>query len=133
MTLGVRAIALDSEGRVLLVKHTYVEGWHLPGGGVENGQTVVQALERELSEEANVELTEAPQLLSVHHNNNTTRRDHVVLFVCRGVMQTAPKVRDREIVDARFFALGDLPSDATTATDRRIREFREKLDPDPYW
>ncbi len=34
MTLGVRAVVLNGENRVFLVKHSYVTGWHLPGGGV---------------------------------------------------------------------------------------------------
>ncbi|HYV61483.1 MAG TPA: NUDIX domain-containing protein, partial [Bryobacteraceae bacterium] len=40
MTLGVRALVVDGSGCILLVKHSYVSGWHLPGGGVEAGETL---------------------------------------------------------------------------------------------
>lgn len=133
MTLGVRALALDAERRVLLVKHTYVAGWHLPGGGVESGETVLQALEKELREEANVELGAAPVLRSVHFNRQVTRRDHVVLFHCENVRQFAPKRRDREIVAAEFFTLDALPDDVTASTAARIREFHHGIAPDPHW
>ena len=56
MTLGVRAVVLDGENRVFLVKHSYVAGWHLPGGGVEVGETLRDALQRELAEEGRIEL-----------------------------------------------------------------------------
>src|SRR5205085_1859217 len=40
MTVGVRALVIDGSGCILLVKHSYVSGWHLPGGGVEPGETL---------------------------------------------------------------------------------------------
>jgi ADP-ribose pyrophosphatase YjhB (NUDIX family) len=133
MTLGVRALAIDADRRVLLVKHTYVAGWHLPGGGVESGETVMEALEKELREEANVELGAAPVLHSVHFNRRVTRRDHVVLFRCADVRQVTPKRRDREIIAAEFFDLDALPEGITPSTAARIREFNDDIAPDPHW
>ena len=52
MTLGVRAVVVDAEGRVFLIKHSYISGWHLPGGGVEVGETLRDALKRECKEQA---------------------------------------------------------------------------------
>ncbi len=85
MTLGVRALVIDERGRILLVKHSYVRGWHLPGGGVEAGETVAEALGRELREEANIELTAAPQLHGIFFNRRVSRRDHVALVRCTRV------------------------------------------------
>src|SRR5216117_815513 len=77
MTLGVRALVIDESGRIFLVKHSYVSGWHLPGGGVEAGETLMQALARELREEGNIEITGPPQLYGVFFNDRASRRDHV--------------------------------------------------------
>ena len=32
-TLGARAIIIDKDNKILLIKHTYVQDWYLPGGG----------------------------------------------------------------------------------------------------
>src|SRR5438045_5779361 len=76
MTLGVRALVIDERGRVFLVKHSYISGWHLPGGGVEAGETLIEAVIRELREEGNIEVTEAPELRGMFFNDRDSRRDH---------------------------------------------------------
>lgn len=122
MTLGVRALVIDEGGRVFLVKHSYVSGWHLPGGGVEVGETLRAALARELAEEGNIELTASPILHAVYLHARVSRRDHVALFVVRAFRQIAAPVPNREIVGHGFFPLDALPAGTTTGTRARIAE-----------
>ncbi len=133
MTLGVRALVIDEANRVLLVRHTYVGGYYLPGGGVERGETFEQALARELAEEGNIALRADPVLYGVYLNRRVSQRDHVALFVVREFVQSAPHVPDREIAEARFFALEDLPQDTTRATLARLDEVLNKTKISPYW
>jgi len=133
MTLGVRALVSDGEGRILLVKHSYVGGWHLPGGGVETGETLGEALARELKEEAGIEPTGAPVLHGVYFNGHASRRDHVALYVVRDFRQVAAPVRSREIVAQGFFALGALPNDTTAATRARVAEVLDGAPASERW
>jgi 8-oxo-dGTP pyrophosphatase MutT (NUDIX family) len=122
LTLGVRALVLDAEGRVFLIKHTYTAGWQLPGGGVEAGETLLDALTRELREEGNIELTGPPQLHGVFYHPRYSVRDHVTLYVVRDFRQSAPPVANHEIADHGFFAPDALPHDTTSGTRARIAE-----------
>ncbi len=132
MTLGVRAACFDAEGRVFLVRHTYVPGWHLPGGGVERGETGLQALTKELREEGNLEMTGAPHLFQVYFNGRMSRRDHVLLYRVN-VVQTAPRGGDREIAECGFFDPASLPDGTTEATRRRLAELGGEADVSHYW
>ena len=122
MTLGVRGLALDPQGQVFLIRHTYVGGWQLPGGGVEVGENMRQALERELAEEGNIILTGEPTLLGVYFNRHASKRDHVAVYVLRQFRQTEPKLPDREIAASGFFPATALPEGVTTGTRARLGE-----------
>jgi ADP-ribose pyrophosphatase YjhB (NUDIX family) len=133
MTLGVRGMVIDSENRIFLVKHSYVRGWHMPGGGVDAGETLAQALARELREEGNLELAGDPVLLGVYCNRIASARDHVAVYVIRDFRQTAPTQPNREITETGFFPLDDLPPETTQATRRRIAEALGGKIPDEEW
>jgi len=133
LTVGVRALVIDGAGRVLLVKHSYVAGWHLPGGGVETGETLFTALGRELREEGNIEITGPSTLFAVYHNRRISRRDHVALYIVRSFRQSAPPQPNREIVAHGFFAPDALPDGTTLATRARIAEVLNDRVPAEVW
>jgi len=133
MTLGVRALAFNEAGHVFLVRHTYVPGWHLPGGGIEPGETAIESLTREMAEEGNLIVTEPPRLFSFYFNNRASRRDHIALYVVSNVMQTAPMIANREIAEAGFFPTHSLPEATTPATRRRVMEALSGQPQDPFW
>ena len=122
LTLGVRALVIDEQRRIFLVHHTYVRGWHLPGGGVEPGETLTTALARELAEEGNIELTAPALLHGMFFNTNASQRDHVACFVVRSFRQSAPPAPNREIAATGFFALDALPGDTGAGSRARIAE-----------
>src|SRR3954468_1422938 len=80
MTLGVRTLVIDGEGRIFLVKHSYVSGWQLPGGGAEGGESLTGAAARGRLGEGNIEVTAPPQLHGIFFNDRASRRDHVAVF-----------------------------------------------------
>ncbi len=120
-TLGVRAVAVDGEGLVLLVKHTYLAGWWLPGGGVDRGETTQAAVVRELREEAGVIARGEPVLLSLHSNERFFPGDHVAVFRIDAFDQ-GPRASQGEIAEIGWFHPSALPDDAHRSTRARLAE-----------
>ncbi len=122
MTLGVRAVVLDAGNRVFLVRHSYITGWYLPGGGVDLGETMEQAMRRELKEEGDIDLTGDAVLHGIFLNSHVSRRDHVAVYVVRRYRQDRLPAPNREIVECGFFAATALPDGTTHGTRLRIAE-----------
>jgi 8-oxo-dGTP pyrophosphatase MutT (NUDIX family) len=113
VTLGVRGLVIDKDQKIFLVTHTYVPGWQLPGGGVEPGETMAEALARELVEEGNIEILEPPVLHGLFFNSRVSQRDHVALFIVRSFRQQRVPVPNREIAAHGFFSLDAVPENTT--------------------
>jgi 8-oxo-dGTP pyrophosphatase MutT (NUDIX family) len=133
MTLGVRGVVLDGDNRVFLVKHSYVAGWHLPGGGVEVGETFRAALQRELMEEGRIEVAGEPELHGIFINSHVSPRDHVAVYVVKAFRQDRLPDPNREIVACGFFAADALPPETTEGTRLRIAEVLDGAPPTLTW
>ncbi len=132
-TLGVRGVVADDRGHVLLVRHTYTPGWHLPGGGVEKGETCAGSLRRELLEEAGIVAAEADmRLLSVHANHAFFPNDHVLVYRIGRWAQQAP-VQTGEIAEIRFCDPLAPPDGVTGGTMRRLDEIFVGVAPSTAW
>ena len=122
MTLGVRAVVLDADNKVFLVRHSYVVGWYLPGGGVDLGETMEQAMRRELKEEGDIDVTGEAVLHGIFLNSHISRRDHVAVYVVRHFRLDRLPAPNREIIECGFFDPAALPEGTTRGTRLRIAE-----------
>lgn len=122
VTLGVRISVEAPGGRVLLVRHTYLPGWHLPGGGVDPGESAEAAACRELREECGVTARTRPSLFALYRNAAAAGRDHVALFRLPVPSELTVSSDDREIAAVGFFPRHDLPDGTSRATRARLAE-----------
>ena len=119
-TRGVRAILMDADGNIILVRHKYQEGWFLPGGKTSRHESDENALRRELREELGVEIVSRPERLGEYTNTYEYKKDIIVVFIVRSFSQKPKK--HFEIEDQQIFNPQNLPEGVSPGTTRRIEE-----------
>lgn len=133
MTLGTRTMLVDGD-KVFLIRHTYVPGWQFPGGGVEPGETLEVAAQREVMEESGYRVTGPMQLFGIYHNTSpVSNRDHVAFFVGREFERAFEFKPNFEIAEAGWFDRSALPQKVTPATSQRIDEYFDNAPRRDVW
>jgi 8-oxo-dGTP diphosphatase len=114
--IGVSGLLFD-QSRILLAHRRDIDWWNLPGGGMELGETVEDAVKREFLEETGLEV-EVEQLVGVY--SKPQKQEVVLAFLCRkigGVLTETEESRE-----CRYFALNDLPVNTLPKHRQRIQD-----------
>lgn len=127
-SVGARAIVLNDENKVLLIKHTYTDLWYLPGGGVNKKEHLLDALQREMYEELKLSIKDEPTLLGTYSNFFESKSDFVSIFVIKDFEMRPQK--NLEIENWQFFDTDELPQTTSPGSKKRIQEYlgNKKID-----
>ncbi len=131
-TVGVRTLVFNSQQEILLIKHTYMDHWHFPGGGVFPGEPARIAAVRELREESGVEALGALDLFGVYFHKVMRVNDYIVLYVVKDFVQN-PVILGGEIAEVQWFRLTALPEDISPSTLLRIQEYFYQQKQSDFW
>jgi 8-oxo-dGTP pyrophosphatase MutT (NUDIX family) len=118
--MGVRVMMIQ-DGKVWLVRQTYVPGWFMPGGGLKKNETLEEAARRETREETGGELGKVT-LMGAYSNFTEWKSDHNILFLCTDFEFMGKP--DAEIAELRAFDLNELPADLWPGHLRRLEDYR---------
>ncbi len=130
-TVGVRILVVDQNQQILLVRHTYMEKWHFPGGGVLSGEPARLAAIRELREESAIIAFEMV-LFGVYFHKVRRVNDYVILYTVQDFQITDEPIC-AEIAEAKWFSLQNLPEDLGDHTGVRIQEYFANLPKTDQW
>ncbi len=134
LTIGVRAAVENEDGKVMMVRHTYTTGWFLPGGGLEKNEPAIEAIRRELVEEAGILLEATPLLFGVYSNHPNFRNDHVILYrVPLGFWQAGTATSRGEIAETAWVDPMNPPEGTTPGNARRLKELYGGTPIEAFW
>ncbi len=118
-TIGVFANIFDETRRILCVKRAYgPKNWTTPGGGMEAGETPLQALVREVQEETGY-LVRPGRLIGVY---SKPERDDLVLSIDAEIIGKNPWRPNSEIAEFGFFGPDELPRPMQRSTHMRLMD-----------
>lgn len=118
--MGAAAVILNSEGHVLLVKHSYGKNnWDLPGGKSEEKESAEETAIREVSEEVGLTV-HTERLTGVYYDPNFDM--HHFVFIAGHPSDQKPEPSSPEIVECGYYDIMDLPKPISDFTFRRIQD-----------
>lgn len=114
-------VAIIDNGKILLTKREDFEVWCLPGGGVEDGESVAEAGLREAKEETGVDV-ELTSLVGVYSRVGGMQNDvHAVLFRAKPIGGEL-RLQPGETIEVAYFPFDNLPKEILSGHQQRIAD-----------
>ncbi|MBT3313974.1 MAG: NUDIX domain-containing protein [Anaerolineae bacterium] len=126
ISIGVRVLLIQ-DNKVLMVKHSYQDGWFLVGGGAKQRENLADAARREAMEEAGATLGEM-KLFGIYTKIAYRHTDHIAVFLCKDFTYTGNG--DWEIDAIELFSLDTLPENTAPGIRRRIEDYLAGVKPE---
>ena len=115
-TVGVMPIVTRDDGAILLVRHSYLDGWGFPGGLINRREQFDVALLRETREEVGVEIELVGEPAVTLHPNHQIVRIVQRAKLAPGVDPASARPSSQEIVEVWWCPVGQVPSLLDEAT-----------------
>lgn len=114
--VGVAVVILNKKREVLLVRHSYKNGWYTPGGFIKRFEKFEHTAIREIKEELGIDIKkESLNFLKTVQTFQNYKTQITVGFVVKDISdEIVVKIDNKEIIDAKWFSLVDLPNDLYT-------------------
>jgi mutator protein MutT len=131
--VGVGAIIVDKQGRIFLARRgpraKNERGlWEFPGGSVEFGETLAQALQREIQEEYGVKIS-VGKLVDVADHILPQEHQHWVspTYLCE-IISGKPHIREPEkCTEIAWFYIDQVPNELTQITRLNLENYRQLI------
>ena len=130
-TIGVRALIIKNNN-VLLIRHTYLDGWYTVGGIIDAGESPIKAICREMKEEVGIHTATPPILFGIYHNQIQKIDDYVAFYIVTEFIEDS-SIDSIEIAEKKWFSLNNLPKDISISTKNRINEYLGELKISDKW
>lgn len=108
-TLSAGGLFFNDEGKILIVKPNYKEGWTIPGGTIDSEESPVEAYTREISEELGLNKKPLALLCIDYVKKTRGGHDHVSLVFDGGVLSSdeikSIHLQEEELTEYRFVSL----------------------------
>jgi len=130
--LGCGALIINEKNEILLIKRgsrakTERGVWSRPGGGVEENETVEEALRREIKEELGIEIEILEPFDFKEHFSDNGQRWLALGYLAK-IKKGRPKIMEPgKIEEMRWFSLDEIPENLTVYTREGIEKLKKRL------